>query len=935
MPRRSSDTKDVRRPSMLAEACEPRLCLTVSLSVVAGGTLDISPVSSVLPSSDYQIMQVLTTTVPGTAYGTMYKVSNTLELPWGAPDPNPFSPIANRIYAGEGFRYKSNGTGVGSTEVIPINFRNTLGTLNSSDTLEIKILSPAGAPAIVTQPLGLTSLSSNTSATLSVVASGNAPLSYQWYAGLSPDTSNPISGATSSSFTTPVLAAREQDYHYWVRVSNNISSVSSLTATIKVGNRPVADAGGPYDVFERKSVQLHGTGSDPDNGLYLVYAWDLDGDGQFGNSLGANGDERGQNPTFLAAESDGPATVNIKLRVENDHGVANIADASITIKNAVPTARLSSNGTPGQISFVEIDDSAADRANMRYSYDFNNDGEFDLQDSTLATAVVPATFKAGYLAGIPVRARLADREGRFNEYVANVNGSAVLVTSPNDLSRDFQFGQGEIRNLYSLRDAVHFVQASPAYNTIVIGTSVFLATQSVSNILYEDAPNTAFEITTSLAIYGPPTGSKSFTLNGAAASSTSRRLFHIASGASLRIENIQVKNFLMSGGDAFGGAIYNEGDLTLRRVTFLSNSAVGGFPANSARGGAIFSRGGSLNIQNSSFSLNAASVGVGTSSGGAIHADHSAVTIDDSTLTNNNAAVGRNVVVVTSAAGQSASLAMRNTIATQSVATVSDVYVGNTGGGTAPITSGSNNLIRAATGFAGGYTNADPLLGTLGLYGNSTSFFPLTPNSPALNQGIAIAGISTDQAGVARPQGLGADIGAAERLATGAAMLSAEYEDVTRQALKLTFNRDASPEVSRGSITLQNTTTGGTVAPTEGTFSFNADGTIATLVLTNLLPDGRYQGTLGATPFQFVVSAADFDHDEHVDFSDLVILAQNYGSVGKNHTTGDANYDGVVNFTDLVMLAQRYGTSLASAAAVAPHHTPKSTHFDEPPDVLA
>ncbi|MGC8724815.1 MAG: carboxypeptidase regulatory-like domain-containing protein, partial [Acidobacteriota bacterium] len=87
------------------------------------------------------------------------------------------------------------------------------------------------APSITTQPQSST-ITSGASATLSVVASGGTPLSYQWYQGASGDTSNPISGATAASFTTPALNATTT---YWVQVSNGCGSpASSATATVTV-----------------------------------------------------------------------------------------------------------------------------------------------------------------------------------------------------------------------------------------------------------------------------------------------------------------------------------------------------------------------------------------------------------------------------------------------------------------------------------------------------------------------------------------------------------------------------------------------------------------------------------------------------------------------------------------------------------------------------
>jgi Dockerin type I domain len=67
--------------------------------------------------------------------------------------------------------------------------------------------------------------------------------------------------------------------------------------------------------------------------------------------------------------------------------------------------------------------------------------------------------------------------------------------------------------------------------------------------------------------------------------------------------------------------------------------------------------------------------------------------------------------------------------------------------------------------------------------------------------------------------------------------------------------------------------------------------------------------------------AGDANLSGKVDFTDLVALAQNYGSdFNANPTTdswwthGDFNYDGKVNFTDLVKLAQNYGAALPADA---------------------
>ena len=49
-----------------------------------------------------------------------------------------------------------------------------------------------------------------------------------------------------------------------------------------------------------------------------------------------------------------------------------------------------------------------------------------------------------------------------------------------------------------------------------------------------------------------------------------------------------------------------------------------------------------------------------------------------------------------------------------------------------------------------------------------------------------------------------------------------------------------------------------------------------------------------------------------VDFSDLVVLAQNYGQAGKTFSPGHFDYsaDGRIDFADLVILAHNYHLSL-------------------------
>ncbi len=88
---------------------------------------------------------------------------------------------------------------------------------------------PCTPPIIVEQPQDQ-SVDAGDSVTVFVVATGTAPLTYQWFLGLSGDESQPIDGATSSVYTTLPLAAGS--YDGWVKISNACGSANSLTVSI-------------------------------------------------------------------------------------------------------------------------------------------------------------------------------------------------------------------------------------------------------------------------------------------------------------------------------------------------------------------------------------------------------------------------------------------------------------------------------------------------------------------------------------------------------------------------------------------------------------------------------------------------------------------------------------------------------------------------------
>jgi hypothetical protein len=86
-----------------------------------------------------------------------------------------------------------------------------------------------GAVTITTQPASQTTATGQT-ATFSVVATGAAPISFQWQKN-----STAIPGATSASYTTPATIVTDSGSSFTVVVSNSLGSVTSAPALLSVG----------------------------------------------------------------------------------------------------------------------------------------------------------------------------------------------------------------------------------------------------------------------------------------------------------------------------------------------------------------------------------------------------------------------------------------------------------------------------------------------------------------------------------------------------------------------------------------------------------------------------------------------------------------------------------------------------------------------------
>ena len=87
---------------------------------------------------------------------------------------------------------------------------------------------PGTAPLITSQPQNQ-SVVAGATATFSVVATGAAPLTYQWQ-----NNGAPISGANAAMYTTPPTSTADNSSMFQVVISNSAGSVTSAAGELTV-----------------------------------------------------------------------------------------------------------------------------------------------------------------------------------------------------------------------------------------------------------------------------------------------------------------------------------------------------------------------------------------------------------------------------------------------------------------------------------------------------------------------------------------------------------------------------------------------------------------------------------------------------------------------------------------------------------------------------
>jgi hypothetical protein len=244
-----------------------------------------------------------------------------------------------------------------------------------------------------------------------------------------------------------------------------------------------------------------------------------------------------------------------------------------------------------------------------------------------------------------------------------------------------------------------------------------------------------------------------------------------------------------------GGGIFNEGDLTVERVTFSNNAAEadGSAIATKSRDGAdlrndrgfIQQNFATTSITNSTFTGNTSDSDTGCEGGGAVEQEGGNTTIVNSTIIGNTSLDGTCEPVQPTGGGidiEAGPATIVNSIVTGNTASPSEESTVRGGGG--PVLASNCSVDPVVKGNAGTLTSlghniesatdcgftasgdqqnvADPKVGALGNTGGQMDTMALLAGSPAIDTADAAACPATDEIGPTRPQGPACDVGAYE-----------------------------------------------------------------------------------------------------------------------------------------------------------------------------
>ena len=311
-------------------------------------TVNIPPVITTQPQSQ-TVTAGSTATFKVVASGTAplsYRWSKNGRIISGATNPSYTTPAT--VSGDNGAKFTVRVTNVAGSQ--------------TSNAATLKVTTAAVAPTITTQPQSQT-VTAGSTATFSVVATGTAPLGYQWFKN-----GTAISGAVGSSYTTPATVSTDNGSTFVVKVSNVAGSQTSNAATLTVSGASATVTLSPRRAAVTTGVGLTFTATVTGSANTAVN-WSVDGVAGGSSTVGtiSTGGVYSPPPTAGAhtvtatSVANASASANSRVIVTDLTGVVtqrydNARDGQNLQEYALSSAVLSTSGAFGKLFSCAISD---------------------------------------------------------------------------------------------------------------------------------------------------------------------------------------------------------------------------------------------------------------------------------------------------------------------------------------------------------------------------------------------------------------------------------------------------------------------------------------------------------------------------------------------------------------------------------------------------
>jgi hypothetical protein len=314
----------------------------------------------------------------------------------------------------------------------------------------------------------------------------------------------------------------------------------------------------PIDLSEGISVGLNGNYSLSTFATLTSLAWDIDYDG-------VTFQVDATTPDITLPAFDGPSQHIIAMRVTDSAGTVSIGTVVVNVTNLPP--RATANSWPGSVTEGTTtanillggltDPGPGDLESLRFSFDFTNDGVFDIVDSPANPTSIPASLMQDGPVSFTVRARVSDDDGGYTDYLLPINVTNVAPTITLSGAKSVDVNQP-----FTLGIAVADPGADSVSSIVVdwrdgatstLPSGVFTAThtytgsqRSVAVLVQVADEDGTFSKSHSLLIDGPPVSLRStFALDTSVASLRGPRVDFLLSesvAGSLTVEDLVLRN---------------------------------------------------------------------------------------------------------------------------------------------------------------------------------------------------------------------------------------------------------------------------------------------------------------------------------------------------------------------------------------------------------